>query len=118
MIMSGYDYISERDFDQVWGARARVDGDLYSYDAVKALPIEYVWTVTESEDLDEDGFSVDSNWYASPGILVINALGYLITERPWEDDTQDAIWYLDDDDQAREDRRRVFTEHSPRAASD
>ena len=106
MIIDGYDYISERDFDEVWGARAKVSGDLYFYEEVKSLPIEYVWTVSEGEDLNENGFNLDNNWYASPGIFVTNALGYLITERPWGDDTRDAIWCLDDDDRAREDRRR------------
>ena len=110
MTMSGYDYISERDFEEIWGAHAKVSGDLYFFDEVRSLQIEYVWTVSEGEDLDEDGFNLDNNWYASPGIFVANALGYLITERPWGDGTQDAIWYFDDDDQAREDRGRVFVE--------
>ena len=108
MIISGCDYISERDFDEVWGAHANLNGDLYFYEEVRSLPIQYVWTVSEGEDLDESGFNLDSNWYASPGIHITNALGYLITERPWGDDTHDAIWYLDDDDQADEDRRKAL----------
>lgn len=107
MKIDGYDYICERDFDRVWRAHANVDGDLYRYEEVRSLPIEYVWTVSEGEDLDEDSFNLDSNWYASPGIHITNALGYVISEKPWGADTQDAIWYLDDDDQTREDRRQT-----------
>jgi len=108
VIINGYDYISERDFDEVWGAHANVNGDLYFYEEVRSLPIQYVWTVSEGEEIDEDGFNLDSNWYALTGIHMTNALGYLVTEQPWGPDTQDAIWYLDDDDQAREDRRNAL----------
>jgi hypothetical protein len=108
MNIDGYDFISEQDFVGYWGAQAKPSGDLYFYDEVRSLPIEHVWTVSEGEDLDEDGFNRDNNWYASPGIFAINALGYLITDRPWADDTHDAVWYLDDDDEAREERRKDF----------
>ncbi len=108
MNINEYDYISERDFDKIWGAHAKVNGDLYSYDEAKSFPIEHVWTVSEDEDLDESSFNLGNHWFASPGIYVINALGYVITERPWREGAQDAIWFLDDDDQAREDRREAF----------
>lgn len=118
MMINGYDYIAERDFDGVWRAHAKPSGDLYFYDEVKSIPIEYVWTVSEGGDLDEAGFNLDNNWYASPGISVVNALGYLITDRPWGNGTPDAIWYLDEDDQAREERRKEFKEHVPSPAID
>lgn len=89
---------------------AREDGDLYFYEEVASIPPENVWTVSEGEELDESGFNVDGNWYASPGIFFANALGYLIAGKPWVADTPDAIWYLDDDEQAREERRKDFLE--------
>ena len=101
MNIDGYDFISEQDFVTHWGAHAKPSGDLYFYDEVRSLPIEHVWTVSEGEDRDD-------NWYASPGIFFTNALGYLITDRPWTDGTHDAVWYLDDDDEAREERRKDF----------
>jgi hypothetical protein len=115
---NGYDYISERDFDEVWGAHAKPDGDLYSYREINAFPIECVWTVSEGEDLDEAGFNLDNNWYASPGIFVVSALGYLITKKPWQNGTPDAIWYLDDDDRAREERRMELMEDRSNPATD
>ncbi|MFZ2507205.1 MAG: hypothetical protein WAW79_01855, partial [Steroidobacteraceae bacterium] len=109
MNVNGYDYISERDFDEIWGARVKANGELYSFDEAKSFQIEHVWTVSEGEELDDSGFNLDGHWYASPGISAINALGYLVTARPWVDEAQDAIWYFDDDDQAREDRRQEFS---------
>ncbi|MGH8863332.1 MAG: hypothetical protein ACREVZ_01580 [Burkholderiales bacterium] len=118
MRIGGYDYISEREFDISWGARAKSNGDLFSYDEVKSLPTELVWTVSEREEPDEDGFSLDNSWIASPGFHVVNVLGYLITAKPWTDGTPDAIWYLDNDDYAREDRRQTFRAQLPDAATD
>lgn len=111
MKINGYDYISEHDFVEIWGAHAKPSGDLFFYDEVKSLPLEHVCSVSEGEDIDEEGFNLDSNWYASPGISVINALGYVIAERPWADGTHDAVWYLDDDELACEERRMDFDEH-------
>ena len=118
MMINGYDYISERDFDWVWKAHAKPNGDLYSYREIKAFPTECVWTVSEGEDLDEAGFNLDYNWYASPGIFVVSALGYLISMKPWGNGTPDAIWYLDEDDQGREERKKAFMEDLPSPAID
>jgi hypothetical protein len=105
MTVGGYDCIPEMEFDETWGARAKPNGDLFFLDEVRSFAIEYVWTVTEGEDIDESGLNADGSWYASPGIHVTNALGYLITEVPWRSDTLDAVWFLDDDEAAREERR-------------
>lgn len=83
-------YISETDFDEQWGVRQRMDGNLFTFDDVKGEPPEHVWTVVESGD-DADG-----NWYASPGLHVVNRLGYVLTQRPWVDATLDAIYFLDE----------------------
>lgn len=83
-------YISEADFDERWGARVRTDGNLFTFDEVKAEPPEHVWTVVESGD-DADG-----NWYAAPGFHVVNRLGYVLTRKRWVDGTRDAIYFLDE----------------------
>lgn len=111
MNTNGYNYISEQDFVEFWGAHAKPSGDLYLYDDVKSMLHEHVWTVSEGEELDNDGFNRDGSWYASPGISTINALGYLTTDRPWIKGTADAVWYLDDDEDAREERRKDLREH-------
>lgn len=100
MIVTGYDYISEQDFVAIWGAHARPDGNLFTFQQAQALPVDHVWTVSEGEDIDEDGSGVDGSWYAAPGMTVINALGYVVTDKPWDESTPDAIWYLDDEEDA------------------
>lgn len=113
MIIDGYDYISEREFDEVWRARGKPNGDLFLLHEISSCPVEHIWTVLEGEDAEWNELSGDGNWYASPGIHFVNALGYVITSKPWVANTPDAIWYLDDDDQAREDRKREFSAQAP-----
>lgn len=83
MMIGGYSYISEQDFDEQWGAHAKPNGDLYAYHEVQSLPIEHVWTVSEGDDVEAAGFDIDDHWYASPGVSFVNALGYVITGRAW-----------------------------------
>jgi hypothetical protein len=108
MSIAGEERISERAFVEMWGARAKPGGDLFSLEEVVSLPAEHVWTVSEGEELDEDGFNVDGNWYATPGVSVVNAIGYVTTDRPWVEGTPVAVWYLDDDEDARAERRAEF----------
>jgi hypothetical protein len=103
-------FISEEEFVDRWGARAKESGDLYFYDEVISLPVEHVWTISEGEELDEEGFNVDGNWYATPGVSVVNALGYVTTEMPWIEATTVAVWYLDDDQDAIAERRAAFNQ--------
>lgn len=102
-------HISERDFEGVWGARAKSDGEFFTYGEVVNLPIKQVWTVYEDGGVGEDG-RTDSNWYAMPGMTPGFALGYVVTDMVWGEETPDAIWYLDDDECAREDRRLQLME--------
>ncbi len=89
---SDYKFISEDDFERIWGVKKHPSGDFFQHKDVIAHPLNCVWTVVESGD-DADG-----NWYASPGYHVVNKLGYVLTSKPWDDITQDAIYFLDDMD--------------------
>ena len=86
------DYISERDFEYVWGVHLKPSGDLFEYEDVRHQPLTYVWTIVETGD-DNDG-----NWYALPGIHLVNRLGYVMTKKPWNGTTHGAIYFLDDFD--------------------
>ena len=86
------DYISEDEFRDGWGVVTKPNGDLFDYKDVKGQPLSHVWTIIDSGS-DEDG-----NWHASPGFHIVNRLGYVLTEKGWEDDTRDAIYFLDDGD--------------------
>lgn len=87
-------YISEKEFDEHWGARVRADGNLFQFDDVRDMPVEHVWTVVESGDCS------DGTWYAAPGLHVVNRLGYVLTNVAWVDTTADAIYFPDDLDDA------------------
>jgi hypothetical protein len=106
--MNGYAYISEREFDDAWGATTKSNGELWTYIEVVSLPINCIWTVYEDGSIDNDGYS-DNNWYTTPGIIPAYALGYLVTKRLWNETTHDAIWYLDDES-ARAERRELMQE--------
>lgn len=82
--------ITESEFQYIWGARSASNGDLLRFDEVRDHPENKVWTIVESGD-DSDG-----NWYALPGIHVVNALGYVTTTKPWIQGTTQAIYFLDD----------------------
>ena len=90
--------ISENDFHSVWRVRTAPSGDFFEFNDVSKQSLNHVWTVVETGD-DRDG-----NWYALPGYHVINKIGYVLTVKPWNDDTPDAIYFLDDmdtDDEVR-----------------
>ena len=82
--------ISESEFHSIWGAQVADDGDLLRFEDTRLRPSNQVWTVVGSGD-DRDG-----NWYAVPGVHVVNALGYVTTTRSWSTDTPQAIYFLDD----------------------
>jgi len=46
-------------------------------------PLEHVWTVVDGDDGD---------MYAIPGYHIVNKVGYVITENPWHDETEEAVW--------------------------
>lgn len=81
--------ISEDEFWDVWGVITAPDADFLNLNVVQRFPRNHVWTVVESGDWG------NSNWYAMPGIYFVNRLGYVITCKPWEDPTLDAMYCFD-----------------------
>lgn len=84
--------ISEGDFVDVWGAVAQESGDLFFYEQIKDQDCHKVWTITET------GSWEDGSWYAQAGFHVVNAMGYVLTEKPWVTGLEQAIWFDDDFD--------------------
>ena len=90
--------ITEKEFRNVWGVQTAPSGDFFWFVEASNYPLNRVWTVVETSD-DSDG-----TWYALPGYHAVNKIGYVVTEKPWDDETPDAIYFLDDmvtDDEAR-----------------
>lgn len=54
------------------------------------IPTNRIWTV-----IDGDG----GDLIASPGVHFVNRVGYVVTEKPWTDETRDAYYlkYEDSD---------------------
>ncbi len=90
------DLISEESYFGIWGATVRETGDLFTFQDVKDQAINFVWTVMESGGEDKD------HWIAAPGFHVVNVLGYVLTQRPWNDKTPDAFYFFDDFDRSRD----------------
>jgi len=82
--------ISEQEFHEHWGVQLTASDDLWRFEEIRGLDAQHVWTIVESGS-DDDG-----NWYALPGFHVVNRLGYVFTARAWDDQTEDAIYFLDD----------------------
>jgi len=102
-------FISERDFEDAWGATAKAGGDLFSWSDVAKMPLDRVWTVYEEDDVRTDGAHY-LHWCATPGMAPSIALGYLVTTKPWSGATPDAIWYRDDDELAAMERYQAMQE--------
>lgn len=78
--------ISEDDFDAVWGAYARSDGELFSHADIVHKPLNLVWTVVD----DGEG---TNTLYALPGFHIVNKVGYVLTTKAWDDPQQEAYWF-------------------------
>lgn len=79
--------ITEDDFVSEWGAHASPTGDLFEFDQVKDHPVNTVWTVVDTDE---------NHWIAVPGFHIVNKLGYVLTTKPWTDDSIEAFWFEDD----------------------
>lgn len=66
--------------------------DAMAFANSRGFDVFHVWTIVDA-GCDEDG-----NLYASPGAHLVNRLGYIVTEKPWETGLEDAIWFEDDFD--------------------
>lgn len=100
-------YITEESFTQEWGACDKPSGELWSRQEVQHLPINQTWTVYEDGSIDSLG-NEDRTWYAMPGIVPSLAIGYLVTDKNWKNDTPHAVWYLDEADEIEREERRQF----------
>jgi hypothetical protein len=82
--------ITEAAFVRDYAPRVKPNGDLFEFEDVEQLPRNTVWTIVD------DGGETDC-LFASPGFHVVNKLGYIVTAKPWADDTLDALWHDADD---------------------
>lgn len=82
--------ITEAEFEAEWGVSAGRDGSLLTFEEANRHPLNCIWTVVETGD------DIDRNWYAIPGVHLVNRLGYVSTAKHWTDETLQAVYFQDD----------------------
>lgn len=85
-----HELISETDFHNAWRVITKDCGDLFGHEEIRDRPMNQVWTIVDS------GEDSDRNWYAIPGIHLVNCLGFVLTHREWVDTSIQAIYFEDD----------------------
>lgn len=78
--------ISEDEFFDIYRPLPK-DGNsapLYEFDEVKDQDLHHVWTIVEGDD---------GGWYAQPGFHVVNKVGYTLTEKAWEHEHIEAVYF-------------------------
>lgn len=83
-------FISEADFHGVWQVITKDSGDFFNHADIVDRPLTQVWTIVDSGD------DLDQNWYAIPGIHLVNRLGFVLTRREWIDESVQAIYFESD----------------------
>lgn len=75
--------IPEDDFFDAYQPRINeADGThLFSFDDVREVNLHNVWSVVDSDS---------GALYALPGFHTVNHVGYVVTEKPWIDGTEQA----------------------------
>lgn len=58
---------------------------LWSWAEVQDQELAHVWTIVTGDD--------NESAYAMPGFHIVNREGYVVTARPWTDETLDAVWW-------------------------
>jgi hypothetical protein len=77
------DSVHDEDLCSFSGHMYETYGEELAY--VREQPIANIWTIVE----DDNG-----NWVVIPGYKLVNRMGYLICENPWDEKTG---WFNEDD---------------------
>lgn len=87
--------LSEDEFWETYkpleGPTGQSGSHIWEYAELEGIPTERVWTIVETGGDDE-------NWYALPGVHIVNRIGYAVTDKPWTDEAVTAVWFEVDDD--------------------
>lgn len=88
--------IGEAEFDYEYCPLPAPSGEsVWEHKETLAYPPEQVWTLIDGED---------GNGYAIAGYHLVNKFGYVVTEKPWQNGDEEALWFeANDDEQDKED---------------
>lgn len=80
--------------DQFWDEYSPIpisggDGETFIIDHAEAVqhPRDMVWSIVES------GTPGDERLFALPGFRIANVIGYILTEKFWESELLEAVWF-------------------------
>lgn len=97
--------ITERQFDDEYIPVPREDGEVVRdfedlAELEKAGKLNCVWTLVDGDD---------GGMYALAGVHVVNRVGYIVTEKPWQNDDDEAVWIepREEDDEPEDDGPKV-----------
>lgn len=77
--------LSEDAFDATYKPINASDSEsIWEYGQTLAHPIQHVWTIVDADD---------DNLYALAGYHVVNRVGYIVTEVPWEHGDEEGVWF-------------------------
>lgn len=89
--------ISEAEFDEKYRAMAVTrHGDLIApsyrdalvFAADNNLSENHIWAITEGDECE--------SLFANPGAHLVNVIGYVVTEEPWESEDLVAVYFEDE----------------------
>lgn len=81
-ILSAHTVGSQDEFDARYTLQGDLDGDLLDEDQLAGAEANHIWTV-----LDTDG-----TMYVVAGTHMVNRLGYVLSEQPWTDESEEYYW--------------------------
>lgn len=83
--------MSEDEFFKTFEPREFPDGSIIiDFHATRQFPINHIWSIVEGDATE--------NLYAVPGVRIVNCVGFVICEKPWEDEHVEAVWFEYDED--------------------
>ncbi|MDY6930081.1 MAG: hypothetical protein SWN10_23785 [Pseudomonadota bacterium] len=89
--------ISEAEFDEKYRAMdvskhgdqmAPTYRDALVFATENNLSEQHIWAITEGDE--------DDSLYANPGAHLVNVIGYVVTENPWESEDLVAMYFEDE----------------------
>lgn len=54
---------------------------------LRSLTEQHIWAIIEDSET--------GNLYASPGYHLVNVVGFIVTEHPWESSNLEAVWFVE-----------------------
>lgn len=111
VIKDGVPYLTADEFEdqfEPWESDDPRDGTLKHIEWAELEELRYyitekqIWSVIEADN---------ENWYILPGVHAVNRMHFVITNKPWNDETLEVLWV--DYEEFYDDVNRCVEEAAP-----